>query len=173
MDNYNKKISGVFQNFQKYKMSLKDNIIISESDESKENKVEECLSNVDINVKDFPDGIQTVLSTEFGGIDVSGGQWQRLAIARGFYKDSEIIVLDEPTAAIDPLEEYEVYNNFKKIAKNKIALLVTHRMGSCKIADRIIVVDDGQIVEEGTHEELMNKNGYYHKMYEAQAQWYN
>ena len=96
-----------------------------------------------------------------------------MAIARGFYKDSEIIVLDEPTAAIDPLEEYEVYNNFKKIAKNKIALLVTHRMGSCKIADRIIVVDDGQIVEEGTHEELMNKNGYYHKMYEAQAQWYN
>ena len=173
MDNYNKKISGVFQNFQKYKMSLEDNIIISESDESKENRVEECLSNVDINVKDFTDGIQTVLSTEFGGIDVSGGQWQRLAIARGFYKDSEIIVLDEPTAAIDPLEEYEVYNNFKKIAKDKIALLVTHRMGSCKIADRIIVVDDGQIVEEGTHEELMNKNGYYHKMYEAQAQWYN
>lgn len=172
---YQRKISGVFQNYQKYKMTLEDNIIISAFNDQKPGKIDQILEKVDIDINggDYPKGTDTVLSTEFGGTDISGGQWQRVAIARGMYKEHEIIVLDEPTAAIDPLEEYALYNRFRAMAKDKTAILVTHRMGSCKIADRIVVMDKGQIVEEGTHEELMNRNGKYKEMYAAQAQWYH
>lgn len=175
MQCYQRKISGVFQNYQKYKMTLENNVIISASDEQKSDKVNQILEKVDIDINEeiYPNGIDTILSTEFGGTDISGGQWQRVAIARGMYKEYEVIVLDEPTAAIDPIEEYELYNKFKEMSKDKIAILVTHRMGSCKIADRIVVMEGGQITEEGTHEELMNKNGKYKEMYAAQAQWYD
>ena len=172
---YQRKISGVFQNYQKYKMTLEDNIIISAFNDQKPGKIDQILEKVDIDINggDYPKGTDTVLSTAFGGTDISGGQWQRVAIARGMYKEHEIIVLDEPTAAIDPLEEYALYNRFRAMAKDKTAILVTHRMGSCKIAVRIVVMDEGQIVEEGTHEELMNRNGKYKEMYAAQAQWYH
>ena len=175
MQSYQRKISGVFQNYQKYKMTLEDNIIISAFNKQKTDKVNRILEEVDIDVdgEDYPKGMDTVLSTEFGGTDISGGQWQRVAIARGLYKEHEVIILDEPTAAIDPMEEYALYNRFREMAKDKTAILVTHRMGSCKIADRIVVMDEGQIVEEGTHEELMHRNGKYREMYAAQAQWYH
>ena len=174
MQCYQRKISGVFQNYQKYKMTLEDNVIISASGEQKPDKVKQILEDVDVDMNgtDYPKGLDTVLSTEFGGTDISGGQWQRVAIARGMYKEHEVIILDEPTAAIDPIEEYALYHKFKAMAKDKTAILVTHRMGSCKIADRIVVMDKGQIIEEGTHEELMHKNGKYREMYAAQAQWY-
>lgn len=175
MQCYQRKISGVFQNYQKYKMTLEDNVIISDFNEQKSDKVNQILKKIDIDVdgEDYPKGMDTVLSTEFGGTDISGGQWQRVAIARGLYKEHEVIILDEPTAAIDPMEEYALYNRFREMAKDKTAILVTHRMGSCKIADRIVVMDEGQIVEEGTHEELMHRNGKYREMYAAQAQWYH
>ena len=175
MQSYQRKISGVFQNYQKYKMTLEDNVIISAFNEQKTDKVNRILEEVDIDVdgEDYPKGMDTVLSTEFGGTDISGGQWQRVAIARGMYREHEVIVLDEPTASIDPMEEYALYNEFRAMAKDKTAILVTHRMGSCKIADRIVVMDAGQIVEEGTHEELMDRNGKYREMYVAQAQWYH
>lgn len=172
---YQDKVSGVFQNFQKYKMSLEDNVIISEYEKKKSSVIQIILEKVGVDVKEetYPEGINTVLSNEFGGTDISGGQWQRVAIARGMYKEHEVIVLDEPTAAIDPIEEYSLYKKFKEMSKGKLAILVTHRMGSCKIADRIIVMDGGEIVEEGTHEELMEKEGKYRQMYDSQAQWYN
>ena len=109
---------------------------------------------------------------EFGGTDISGGQWQRLAIARGFYRKHNLIVLDEPTSAIDPLEETRVYEKFAEMSKDKTAVIITHRLGSAKIADRIVVLDAGRIVETGTHEELMERKGHYYKMYQAQAKWY-
>lgn len=96
----------------------------------------------------------------------------RLLIARGLYRAHSLIVLDEPTAAIDPLEEYRIYQNFADIAEGKMAILVTHRLGSAKIADRILVMAQGRIVETGTHEELMAKKGTYAAMFQAQAQWY-
>ena len=175
MQSYQRKISGVFQNYQKYKMTLEDNIIISAFNKQKTDKVNRILEEVDIDVdgEDYPKGMDTVLSTEFGGTDISGGQWQRVAIARGMYREHEVIILDEPAAAIDPMEEYALYNRFREMAKDRTAILVTHRMGSCKIADRIVVMNAGQIVEEGTHEELMNRNGKYREMYAAQAQWYH
>jgi len=114
-----------------------------------------------------------MLSREFDGVDLSGGQWQRLAIARGFYRESDIIVLDEPTASIDPIEESAIYRKFVEIARNKTAVIVTHRMGSAKIAGRIIVMRGGEIAESGSHDELMAQGGAYADMYAAQAGWYN
>lgn len=114
-----------------------------------------------------------MLAREFGGTDLSGGQWQRLAIARGFYRIHNLIVLDEPTSAIDPLEETRVYEKFMEMSKDKTAVIITHRLGSAKIADRIIVLDEGEIAEMGSHSELMDRKGKYFQMYQAQAKWYS
>lgn len=168
-------VSAVFQKFQRYKLSLRDNIILSESKEPiDENRIEDAMARADIACRTevFPQGMDTMLSREFGGTDLSGGQWQRLAIARGFYRKYNLIVLDEPTAAIDPLEETALYQKFAEMSKNKTAVIITHRLGSAKIADRIVVLDKGRIAEIGKHEELMEKKGLYHEMYMAQAKWY-
>jgi ATP-binding cassette subfamily B protein len=127
---------------------------------------------VDPEEESFPDGTQTMLSREFDGVDLSGGQWQRVAIARGLYRERGLIFLDEPTAAIDPIEESRVYRKFIEISKNKTAVIVTHRLGSVKIADRVIVMDKRKIAETGTHAELMERGGLYAEMFNAQAGWY-
>lgn len=168
-------ISAVFQKFQRYKLSLRENIILSESGKPvDENRMESALlkADLDCHAGTFPEGMDTMLSREFGGTDLSGGQWQRLAIARGFYRRHNLIVLDEPTAAIDPLEETAIYQKFAEMSKNKTAVIITHRLGSAKIADRIVVLEQGRIAEMGKHEELMEKKGLYHEMYMAQAKWY-
>lgn len=113
-----------------------------------------------------------MLGKDFGGTDLSGGQWQRIAIARGLYRTHGMIVLDEPTAAIDPLEEADIYRRFAEISSGKTAVIVTHRLGSAQIADRIVVMDGGRIVDIGTHEELLQRDGKYREMYYAQAKWY-
>lgn len=170
------KVSGVFQKYQRYAFTLKENVSISDlTSEYSDEKIEKMLvqNNIDKNNKDiFPNGIDTMLSREFDGIDLSGGQWQRIAIARGLYRESDIIVLDEPTAALDPIEESAVYTKFVEIAKNKTAIIVTHRMGSAKIAERIVVMNNGQIAEIGSHDELMSNGRLYYDMYTAQATWY-
>ena len=129
-------------------------------------------SGFDIENKTYADGVNTMLAREYGGIDLSGGQWQKVAIARGLYRCHNMIILDEPTAAIDPIEETRLYKKFIDMSKGKTSLIVTHRLGSAKIADRIIVMDNGEIVDCGTHDELMEHEGIYKKMYEAQAKWY-
>ena len=113
------------------------------------------------------------LGKEFGGIDISGGEWQRLSMDRGIYKNGSFVVLDEPTSAIDPLQEAELYKKFVQLFSDKTVFLVTHRLGAVSIADKIIVLDDGKIREHGTHEELIRKNGYYKKLWDSQVKWYH
>ena len=169
-----KGISGVFQKVNHYKMTLRDNVLLSEPNQLSKggdsNRIKSILDEVDFE----QDGVDldSMLSPEYGGIDVSGGQWQRISIARGLYRKHDFIVLDEPTAAIDPLEETKIYHQFKKMAEDKCAVIVTHRIGSAKLADRIVVMDEGRIVDIGTHEELMSRPGKYVQMFEAQEQWY-
>ena len=116
--------------------------------------------------------MDTVLDREFGGTELSGGQWQKVVIGRGIYKKHELIVLDEPTAAIDPIEETKIYHRFAKICKEKTAVLITHRLGAVKLVDRILVMRNGKLVEEGSYEALMQKNGYFRMLYDSQKEWY-
>ncbi len=164
--------SAVFQKFMKYQMSVRENVMISSS-EKNDGKMIESLDKGEFSMDDrFVDGYDTMLSREFDGIDLSGGQWQRLAVARGLYRDSRFMVLDEPTSAIDPIEEGIMYRKFQELINNKMGIIVTHRLGSTKMADRILVLKSGKLVENGTHGELMKKNGYYASLYQEQAQWY-
>lgn len=168
-------ISGVFQDYGRYKLSLNDNVQISDIFRSDtEFNVKEALEEADIstNNRSFPDGLDTLLSKEFGGVDLSGGQWQRIAIARGLYRVHDLIILDEPTSSIDPIEESAIYTKFREIAQGKTAIIVTHRLGCAQIADQIIVLDQGKIVESGTHQQLLEHNSKYTQMWNAQAQYY-
>ena len=167
--------TAVFQNFNNYKpLNLGDNVRVSNLKNSAD--IESALKAAEVDYTDeatFPKGLESLMGREFDGTEISKGQWQRIAMARGMYREHEIIILDEPTAAIDPLEETRVYNRFAEYAKDKTAILVTHRLGSARIADRIIVMDGGKIVESGKHEDLLAKGGKYAEMWMAQAEWYN
>jgi len=163
-------ISGVFQKYQRYKMTLRENIEISDTDrETDSEKIKTALKQADA---ETDAGLDDMLSPEFDGIDLSGGQWQRLAIARGLYRTHNIIVLDEPTSAIDPIEETRIYEQFQRLAQGKTAVVVTHRLGSARLANRIVVMDSGRIVDAGTHDELLSRPGKYADMWAAQAKWY-
>lgn len=178
--NYNshrlyRNVSAVFQKFCRYNMTIRNNVCISDfkkevSDEKLLNILER--GGFEYSEKKYNDGVDTMISRDFGGIDISGGQWQRLAISRGIYREHDIIVLDEPTASIDPIEEKNLYNKFSEVSRDKTLLLITHRLGSVKIADKILVMRDGEIVETGTFDELMDKQGYFYDMYRFQQQMY-
>ena len=170
-----KNISAVFQKYQRYQMTLRENIGISNADDTAGDTVLDAISmqaGIDKNDSSFLNGYDTMLSREFDGVDLSGGQWQRVAIARSFFRTHQLIVLDEPTAAIDPIEETKIYNRFAEISKNKTAIIVTHRLGSVKLADRILVMKQGKLAEQGTHADLMAVNGEYNRLYKSQEQWY-
>lgn len=168
--------SAVFQKINKYQLTLRENIIISEMDRKniRDYGVNKALEDggVELNQEVFPQGQDTILSREFDGIDLSGGQWQKVAIARGLYRDHELIILDEPTAAIDPIEETRVYERFAEISKGKTSVIVTHRLGSVKFADRIVVMKEGKIEGVGTHDMLIETCPAYKAMWDSQAQYY-
>ncbi len=167
--------SAVFQNYQRYRLCLDENIYISDSERIDLERVRESAQQANVDYKNtglYPKDLQTPLGKEFGGAELSGGQWQRIAIARALYKNHDLIALDEPTASIDPLEESRLYQMFAQVVKGKTAFIVTHRVGSARIADRIIVLDHGRVVEEGTHDELLKRNGKYAYLYQEQAKWY-
>lgn len=124
-------------------------------------------------VRALPRGYDTPLGHVLdGGTDLSGGQWQRIAIARAFMRDAQLLILDEPTAALDPMAEAEIYARFAALAAGRAILLISHRLGSARLADRILVLQDGRIVENGRHDDLVRAGGPYARMWEEQAQWY-
>jgi len=164
-------ISAVFQDFVRYSiLNLKENVSISRHDSIHD--AVPALLEADVHYQDrdvFPLGLETIMSRDLDGVELSSGQWQRLAMARGLYRKYEFIILDEPTAAIDPLEESRIYHKFAELTKGKTAVLVTHRLGSARIADRIIVMDGGRIVESGKHIDLIKLGGKYAQMWHVQA----
>lgn len=167
--------SALLQNYQKYKMSIFDNITIGCKEGTKSiGDVKNICEKYDLYFGDreLLDKQDTILSKEFGGIDLSGGQWQMVALLRSIIKDSDVVFLDEPTSALDPENEAKLYACFSKIGRNKASIIITHRLGATKMADTIIVMDKGKIKEIGSHNELLELDGLYKKMWEAQKTWY-
>ncbi len=172
--------SGVYQDFAKYSISVKDNVLVGAVHQmeqpDKEQYVNTALKRVGLyeKVMSLPAGIETPLGKiSEGGVDFSGGQWQKLAMARAIINPAPILILDEPTAALDPVSESDMYEEFGQIGQGKTTIFISHRLGSTKLADKIFVLDSGSIVETGSHEELLHKNKLYANMYESQRGWYN
>ena len=159
------KISFVFQNSKLFKMSLRDNLLIGKADATA-SEIEEALFNA--GAKEIIDGLKDGLDTVYGtkGTYFSGGEAQRLSIARAFLKDAELLILDEATAFADPENEHIIQESFRRLSKNKTTLMIAHRLSTVIHADRILVVDGGRIVEEGSHEELLRKDGAYSRLWE-------
>ena len=172
---YIKLLSVVFQDFKLFAFSLRENITIFEDKMEDLEKIYE-LSDLSEWINKLKNGDQTYIYKYFveEGVEPSGGQGQKIAIARALYKNAPFVILDEPTAAMDPISENEIYENFNGLVKNKTAIYISHRLSSCKFCDRIVVFKDGKIIEEGSHDSLMRlKDGFYSHMYNTQAQWYS
>ena len=164
----------VFQDFARYSLTVRDNVALRDRG-SDDALVAASLQEAGLGelVAGLPRGADTPLGKVLaGGVDISGGQWQRLALARSLAGAAPVRILDEPTAALDPLAESELYHSYSQVAAGLTTLFISHRLGSTKIADRILVVDDGVIGESGTHDELMRRHGRYAQMFAAQRQWY-
>ena len=169
------RLSAVFQEFVHYPLSLAENVAIAAPpalhDRTRLRAVLAQAQALDL-AANLPGGLDSLLLPDVGGTDLSGGQWQRLALARGLFPDPGVLVLDEPTAALDPLAELEVFRRFAEMAAGRTAVLVSHRLGICRLADRVLVLSGGRLVEEGAHAELLAAGGLYARMFEAQARWY-
>lgn len=174
-DEYMSIFSVVFQDFTLFNFKLGE--VVASNKIFDEDKVRECLikANFGDRLKEMPDGVNTYLYKGYdqSGIEISGGEAQKIALARALYKDSSFILLDEPTAALDPISEYEVYSNFNSISGDKTTVYISHRLASCRFCDKIAVFDNGQIVQVGNHNTLVaDANGKYHELWTAQAQYY-
>ncbi len=166
----------VFQDFNRYSITLRENIGVGFIDQlHDEDRIDYAArkGKVDQFAGDLPNGYDTILGRDFdGGVDVSGGQWQRIAIARAFMGDKPVLLLDEPTSQLDPIAESQLYREFAEIASGKTAIFITHRLASTMITDRILVIQHGVVTQEGTHRQLMTSGGLYADMFEAQKHWY-
>lgn len=172
---YMQLFSIVFQDFSLFSFSLAKTVAGSEEYDA--GRVEDCLIRAGFGERlaQLPDGINTVIGKEWddNGVLMSGGERQKIAIARALYKDSPFVLLDEPTASLDPLAEFEVYSAFQEMVGSKTAVYISHRLSSCRFCNDIVVFDEGRIVQRGSHEELMRRtNGLYYELWTAQAQYY-
>ena len=172
-EEFYKQISFVSQDFIKYELTVRENIGIGDWKQMENtDKIYMLLHQVGLETFISQASVNQLLGNEFGGRELSVGQWQKLAIARGMMKDSSVIFLDEPTAALDPLMETKVLKMFLKIAREKTAIIVSHRIGICKEVDKIIVMKEGKIAEIGNHKELLAEKGEYYRLYTMQQKWY-
>lgn len=172
---YMKLFSVVFQDFKLLALPVGENVAAARGYDS--DRIEECLEKAGIGerIRKMERGIFTSLyrDIEEDGVEVSGGEAQKIALARALYKDAPFVVLDEPTAALDPISEHEIYSGFEKLVGEKAVIFISHRLSSCRFCDEIFVFHEGRLVQRGTHQELLSDpNGQYHKMWQAQARYY-
>lgn len=167
--------SVAYQDFAKYQISLKENILIGNLNGANDEIFDHVVRDLELDdlIAKLPKGINTPLGKiAKDGVDVSGGQWQRIALARAILNRAPIKILDEPTAALDPLSESRLYEQFEKVIDHHTSIFISHRLGSIKLADEIFVFDRGVIIEKGNHETLMKQAGKYSEMYRGQSGWY-
>lgn len=167
--------SVAYQDFARYQMTVKENMLIGNLNTEDDDLLKNLMMDLELDkmIEKFPKGIDTPLGKiDEDGIDLSGGQWQRIALARTIINPAPIKILDEPTAALDPMSESRLYEQFEKIIQNRTSIFISHRLGSIKLADEIFVFDKGTIAEVGSHEKLMAYEGTYAQMYNSQLEWY-
>lgn len=169
----------VFQDFSKFKLTLYENIALAKNGGSTVRERDDAvlraarMTGVDEIAARVPQGFETQLGKEFpNGTDLSGGQWQKIALARGFVRDASVIFLDEPTASLDAKTEKAVFEQFLSLAENKTAIVISHRLFITPLVDRIFVLEHGRLIEEGSHDQLMERDGVYASMYNTQAGMY-
>ena len=176
IEDLHREIGVIFQDFMRYEMSARQNIGVgrldaAESDGSVERAAAKSLA--DAVIRRLPGGYEQLLGRRFeGGVDLSGGEWQKIALARAYLRDAQLLILDEPTAALDARSEFEVFRRFAELTEGKMALLISHRFSTVRMADRILVLENGRIAEEGSHSQLVALGGRYAAMFEMQASSY-
>ncbi len=166
----------IFQDFVRYNLSAADNIAVgrieSQGDRARIIRAA-SRSQADAVIARLPAGYDQMIGKRFrNGVELSGGEWQKIAIARAYMREAEVLILDEPTAALDAPSEFEVFSRFKELSDGKTAILISHRFSSLRMADRILVLADGKVEARGTHEELVSQPGRYAELFELQAAGY-
>ena len=171
-----KQVGVIFQDYLRYQMTVSQNIAVGDISE-KEN--EDLIihsarqSLADLLIQKLPGKYGQQLGKRFNqGVELSGGEWQKIALARAYMKDAQLFILDEPTSALDARAEFEVFQRFSELTKGKTAVLISHRFSTVRMADRILVLDKGEILEQGSHEELLNKKNRYAELFRLQAMGY-
>jgi len=169
------RIAAVFQDYLAFQLPVRDNVGFGAVDRPPEDAaIDRALDKANLRelAASLDDGLDTWLGRQFGTRDLSGGQWQRMALARAFYREADLVILDEPTAALDPKAEQALFERFAELMQDRTAIMISHRLGSARHADRILVMDEGRLVEDGHHDALMAAGGLYARMFAAQATWY-
>ncbi len=171
-----REIGVIFQDFMRYEMTARENIAVGRIDEIHNLpllKTAADKSMADGVIERLPLNYEQMLGRRFeNGVDLSGGEWQKVALARAYLRDAQILILDEPTAALDARSEFEVFQRFAELTAGKSALFISHRFSTVRMADRIVVMENGRIAEDGNHEKLLNLGGLYAAMFEMQAASY-
>jgi ATP-binding cassette, subfamily B, bacterial len=175
IESLNREIGVIFQDFMRYEMTARRNIGVGRIEVDSDSEIERAArkSLADAVIERLPKNYDQLLGRRFeGGLDLSGGEWQKVALARAYLRDAQLLILDEPTAALDARSEYEVFQRFAELTQDKMALLISHRFSTVRMADRIVVLENGRIVEQGSHGQLMGLGARYAAMFELQAASY-
>jgi ATP-binding cassette subfamily B protein len=176
IEDLHREIGVIFQDYMRYEMSAADNIWIGRVEQQRDLdtlRYAACKSRADAVIERLPRNYQQMLGRRFeGGVDLSGGEWQKIALARAYLRDAQLLILDEPTASLDARSEHEVFQRFTELTTGKMALLISHRFSTVRTADRIVVLEHGRIVEQGGHEQLVSLRGRYSELFELQAASY-
>ncbi|MBQ7981561.1 MAG: ABC transporter ATP-binding protein, partial [Oscillospiraceae bacterium] len=176
VEEYRRKIGTVFQDFKIFAATVKENVLLDFTENGSDEDVRKAIgkSGFAERLETLEQGLSTNLTTEFeeDGVNLSGGEGQKLAVARVFYKDANLIILDEPSSALDPIAEYHLNHSMLTAAENKSVVFISHRLSTTRIADRIYMLEKGRIIEEGSHAELLERKGKYAEMWRVQAGQY-
>jgi ATP-binding cassette subfamily B protein len=184
IEELHRQIGVIFQDFMRYEMTARENIAVGSVGLTEKLILPEEISSEDLQTAahksladevlvKLPHGFDQILGRRFeGGVDLSGGEWQKIALARAYLREAQLFILDEPTAALDARSELEVFERFAELTAGKMALFISHRFSTVRMADRIVVLEGGRLVEEGTHDALLAQHGRYATMFEMQAASY-